>query len=298
MQKISIKGIFNRYEFGVNNAKYILGNNYQNKYDLINTIRKVFNKVEDSEFLFESNINTYFKINDEPINIRKTKFYEVNNFYNLSDEFKLRSNSTVLSFLEQMFLDIEYNDLVNTINILQQDLATEMSKIVNEEINKYNMNISIEDINIKNLLKRIEIKMSKDNLSSNQYDLNYNENIIGQIELIEIISKKNKLYNHLALIDIPVITPDITNKLNQINNNNLILIVVSNDYRLNNFNININDCYIINKVLIDLSDDISLYNDIIMELPTKITLEEIKLSLNNYINNLNWTDNIKIGDIL
>lgn len=298
MQKISIKGIFNRYEFGVNNVKYILGNNYQNKYDLINTIRKVFNKVEDSEFLFESNINTYFKINDEPINIRKTKFYEVNNFYNLSDEFKLRSNSTVLSFLEQLFLDIEYNDLVNTINILQQDLATEMSKIVNEEINKYNMNISIEDINIKNLLKRIEIKMSKDNLSSNQYDLNYNENIIGQIELIEIISKKNKLYNHLALIDIPVITPDITNKLNQINNNNLILIVVSNDYRLNNFNININDCYIINKVLIDLSDDISLYNDIIMELPTKITLEEIKLSLNNYINNLNWTDNIKIGDIL
>lgn len=298
MQKISIKGIFNRYEFGVNNVKYILGNNYQNKYDLINTIRKVFNKEEDSEFLFESNINTYFKINDEPINIRKTKFYEVNNFYNLSDEFKLRSNSTVLSFLEQMFLDIEYNDLVNTINILQQDLATEMSKIVNEEINKYNMNISIEDINIKNLLKRIEIKMSKDNLSSNQYDLNYNENIIGQIELIEIISKKNKLYNHLALIDVPVITPDITNKLNQINNNNLILIVVSNDYRLNNFNININDCYIINKILIDLSDDISLYNDIIMELPTKITLEEIKLSLNNYINNLNWTDNIKIGDIL
>lgn len=282
MKKVSIKIGKDKYEFGINKVKYFLGNNHELKRKMLMTIKEEFLKEANSEYSYEKNLNTALEINDEKVNLRATKFYEINDFYDFNDQLKLKTNSVILFYLTNIFRDIEYNETLNTINILIDQLSIEMNEILKEKNIYKRLEIKIDDINLKNIFKMVSLYMKKDDLKISQYDLTYEEKIISQIIMIEEIAKSSYEFKHLAILDIPHISENIIKYINNIETNNLSLIVNIPQNKLEG--IELNQIISINRSVIDYLNEVDIYNNILLNLDMHYSMESISNVLENYFN--------------
>ena len=297
MEKFSLNIGKDKITFGINNIKFLLGTNYIKKDLIVNNIKKHFYKNEDSDYAIENEFKSSFKINDKQINHRQYELIEVNNQFDLNEEQKLKTKSIFTKLLESTFLNIEYNGIVNTISILNDDLANHMNEQLKNFTTKYDIDIEFEDLVIKNIIKRVELNFLKDESKINQYDLNYNDKIINQIEIITKIAELNLSKKYLLIVEIPKVTKEIYNSLLVVKQENVKILVCSNDEKIYENNIDIKNILSVEKQVIDLSDDVSVYNNIVMNMGIHSTMKETELMLMDYFTK-NGQDVNKIGEIL
>jgi len=297
MEKFSLNIGKDEITFGINNIKFLLGTNYIKKDLIVNNIKKHFYKNEDSDYAIENEFKSSFKINDKQINHRQYELIEVNNQFDLNEEQKLKTKSIFTKLLESTFLNIEYNGIVNTISILNDDLANHMNEQLKNFTTKYDIDIEFEDLVIKNIIKRVELNFLKDESKINQYDLNYNDKIINRIEIITKIAELNLSKKYLLIVEIPKVTKEIYNSLLVVKQENVKILVCSNDEKIYENNIDIKNILSVEKQVIDLSDDVSVYNNIVMNMGIHSTMKETELMLMDYFTK-NGQDVNKIGEIL
>jgi len=282
MDKISILVNKAKISFGINKVKYLLGNNYNIKFDIINTIKKYFNKFENSEYAIENDLESNFKINDNDINFRKWQLLEISEHLDFTDELKLKSKSVFTKLLETQFYELAFSEIVSTINILNQDLAIEMNDSLNKFFYDDNITISFGDYDLKTMIKNIKVNLFKYNMIMNEYDLSYNNKIIMQILIARAVARKTLDKKYLVVLEIPTITKEIVDEIKKIKEQNISIIVASNDEKLKD--INVNDVVYIGKNIIDLADEVEIYNKILLNLEKQSTIEEVLCNFNNYLN--------------
>lgn len=282
MDKISILVNKAKINFGINKVKYLLGNNYNIKFDIINTIKKYFNKFENSEYAIENDLESNFKINDNDINFRKWQLLEISEHLDFTDELKLKSKSVFTKLLETQFYELAFSEIVSTINILNQDLAIEMNDSLNKFFYDDNITISFGDYDLKTMIKNIKVNLFKNNMIMNEYDLSYNNKIIMQILIARAVARKTLDKKYLVVLEIPTITKEIVDEIKKIKEQNISIIVASNDEKLKD--INVNDVVYIGKNIIDLADEVEIYNKILLNLEKQSTIEEVLCNFNNYLN--------------
>ncbi|MDY0277157.1 MAG: hypothetical protein RBQ97_03635 [Acholeplasma sp.] len=297
MDKLSIKTLNENISFGINKIKLFLGRNYIKKLEIVNQIKKTFDKVEDSEYILEAKKSTSLKINDTEINLRKWKLIEINSSYGLNNDLKLGSKSLVLMYLESLFRDIEYNEIISTLRILESDLIGEMNDILKEDLGTTSVTLEFEDITIKRIMKQVTARICHDSLSMNQYDLLYDDIMVFQLRLLKQICLINKDFSYLTLIEIPFLTDKIAEELRNIQSNNVKLIVVTSETKNENIS-EINEVLFFNKKITDLQSDESIYNDIILNVEKNISLADMKVIISDFFKNIEQTNDFDLEKII
>jgi len=290
MNKVKIKIDETKIEFGLDKVKFILSSNFEKSFNLIQCIRKYFNKVESSEYHQEKGNITMFTVDDEVLTHNRNKLYMVDAMFDIDKDIKLGSRSIASKYMEAILEKIEFNELSVTINSLIKELADEISDIVSEKLKK-DILIKINEINQKNLLKNIEISFIEDSLLQNQYDLTYEQIIIKQIKMINEISLSNQLVTNWIILNVPLITNKIYQEINK-DLNNQKYIIIADDIRVHLEN---NEVYWNGEhKQFDLLDEVQIYNEFTMDYPEHIDLEASKYILNSFINRTDKEITIKL----
>lgn len=281
MNKISINFFNESIEFGIDKYKLFAGNNYLKKFQIIQAILQFFNKRKATEYEEFLNYKNQVFFNNNIINASDWLFFEVSNDYSILDDLKMGVKTTLYKYLMSMLIDIEYDDLLHTINMLFLDLNENIIEKINFDTGDINIKTNFQPINFKTTIKLLEIGFYKNDLQINEYNLDYNELILLQLNMIEKITNEINDKNSLVLLDLPILTKEIFDKIKTLNSFTFCFCSNVDEWcKLDSNNI----CHVNNKFY-DLYYDDLLYDQIIMELPFVLTLEDLKSEIINLIYN-------------
>ncbi len=279
MIKLTIKNGKEKHFIPVKNITYFYGWNYPLKYELISALRKHFFKVDVSEYDYEVCGDSYVLINNQQPDLKKWKYYELKNEYSIEEEFKLRTTSLMIQYLESQFADIEYEEIVATINILYQNL----SELLTEKINFNDFDISIDvllpELSLRSILKQIELKTIKEEHTASGCNLTYQELFAFQIKLAKSIAKKNKLKQYIFLVQVPFYDKTIAEELEETVDNAYFIIVNEHDF----IETNRENVVYFGKEIIAFADDVEIYNKVMLEYGSITTLEEVDQALKDLL---------------
>lgn len=298
MEKITLIYENESIDIIIDKFKYVLGNNYKLKFNYIQTIRNHFNKTNQTEYNEQFQNRRSVFVDDKIADVRKWNLIEVNSFFDLNNDLKLGSKSVILKYYESLLKDIEYTDLVTTINGLLSDLN---ETIINNETNFENIDImllnNIQPINAKSILKMLDVSVFKNEMDANLYDLKYSELISLQIHIALKIAERNIDKRYIILMDISDITAEIHKLIETINLDNLFVLVFA-DKAQELETIAINQIAYCKRDFLDLINEEHLYNKIILDLPFRLSIKEVQEEMLEYTKG-NITDiNCKIIDII
>ena len=130
--------------------------------------------------------------------------------------------------------------------------------------------IKLRDIKLSptTFAKLIEPTLVIDDFEMNEFDLSIEDFICLQLDLIRQATSISKQEN-LIIVDCPIITDKIQEKISEISNSIIIVFcrTIQTDYLLKN-------CYLIDKLTIDLADEESIYERICNEILCVSNLKE------------------------
>lgn len=282
MIKITIKTGEERISFPLNKVTYFHGYNYSTKYEVLKTLRKHFNKINQSEYDYEMQQTTNVFVDNEELNLRIWEYFEIDTTFNLEEQFKLRSKSFMLQYFESTLTNIEYEEVVSTINIL----LNELNEVINEKITVGDIGISIDakvtELSLKNILKLIELSIYKNECLASGYNLSYNEHILLQIKLVKRIAEINILKKYIVLLHLPHYDKEFINELLIQIPNNIYFIVINNH---NYINAEREEVIYFGKSITSLYDEVELYNKIMLEHGVITTIEELDNVINDFLKN-------------
>ncbi len=267
MNLLTIKKGNKRYDLQIDNVKYCIGNNFEEKYNFESILKEVFLSSKESEYSVNNTGQAQVLINDKEIKIKEVNFYQVNLNYSISADIKLTTHSLIAKYLEILIAQNENIDTINTINLLLESFTNELdNELIYPEFITYTP---------KQFLKILLPIFLKEEDQANEYDLSYNEIILIQLKMINYIAS-HQLNKTICLIDIPYLTKEINDYL--INMKNCFTIVML--YKTNK-NLNIKDVYMFDNLIFDLSDEEQIYNIYIDK--GVCTLQEAKEMIKNNI---------------
>ena len=245
MNKLTLSNGWEKIDLIIQKNKIILGHNILQKYKIKQILKAYFNGV-DSEYRKENNIESIIKLDGEQLQLKRTGYFEVNDNYSITDDCKLGTKSILLKYFETILDDSILFDSINTIDILFESLANDLSEnsIIKPQFSK---------MTIKQLCKLIKPTYCED-YQKDEFDMAYEEIIILQLSLIEIIQNKSLYENTIVLVDIPYITDTVYKKINDIRN--AFIIVLTNNY-VNS--INMEEIALFENETIDLADQYYIY---------------------------------------
>lgn len=280
MEKIDIKINKYNFSFGIDKVKFLVSRAPEKIFSVIQAIRKTINKINDSEYEIENTVNKRFLINDKQINLKENLFFFINNHFDLEKDLKLQSKSLLGLYIDSLLENIEYDDDLNTINILINDLSNRVSEYSSENTFQ-NLNINISELNQKTILKLIEIYLIKEELIQNAYEMSYTENIVFQLELLSFIASKKKNINYWTILEIPVITDSILTAIHKTASNVKVIAWVESI----KCPIQMDDVVLIKNKSIDLSDELQIYENILLDNNQNIhSLAELKEAIVSELN--------------
>ncbi len=279
MIKLTIRTGNNTVSFPLNEATYFYGWNYPLKYEFISVLKKHFYRIDQSEYEHELLKTTNIMIDNQQLDLKKWKYYEISSNFSIENEFKLRSKSLMLKYFESALTDIEYEEIVSTINIL----FAELNEIITEKIIFENFGISIEakvaELSLKNIIKLLELNLIKEEFLATGYNLEYKEIMLFQIKIAKTIAKINKLKNYIFIVYLPFIQKDIIVELNETIENAHFIIVNEHD----SIDVERDKVIYFGNEITSFSDDVELYNKIMLEYGAITTLEELDKHLNEFL---------------
>lgn len=269
MNLLTVKKGNKRYDLQIDNIKYCIGDNFEERYNFESILKEVFLSSKESEYSVNNTGQAQVLINDKEIKIKEVNFYQVNLNYSISSDIKLTTRSLIAKYLEILIAQNENIDTINTINLLLESFSNELD---NELI--YPKFITYTP---KQFLKILLPIFLKEEDQANEYDLSYNEIILFQLKMIEFISN-NQLNKTICLIDLPYLTKEINDYLISMKNCfNVVML-----YKTNR-NLLYKNVYLFDDQLIDLNDDQQIYN---MNINKGIcTLQEAQQMIINNIKN-------------
>ena len=181
----------------------------------------------------------------------------------------------ILKYYETIFENIQYLDEVNTINTLLECFN-------NEYINKHGqfddvtgitLISSLDSINTKFLIKIMGLKLLKDDFNAYEFDLDYDEIILFQLNLLRKISSDQSSKDFIIIMDIPILTEKILESLH-FNSANISILIFP--FFIENLNhLNYKDIVLCGNTMIDLCNEEQLY-DLSLDLPVNYSVEELR----------------------
>ena len=176
-------------------------------------------------------------------------------------ELKLQSKSILLKAIINELSDESYIETFLTIQSLTEMLCMQFNE---------SHDIKLRDIKISpvTFAKLIEPTLVIDDFEMNEFDLSIEDFICLQLDLMRQATSISKQEN-LIIVDCPIVTNKIQDKVKEISNSMIIVFcrTIQTDYQLKN-------CYLIDKLTIDLADKESIYERICNEILCVSNLKE------------------------
>ena len=279
MDKYTIVKGDNKINFVIDKIKIFYGNNYILKKQIIKYLEQSITKSAISEY-FENIIgNLELLYNDEKINTNQYEIYFLKDNYDIDSDLKLGSKSLSQKYLENKLKDVEYDEMFNMIKELLKNFNIEyLEEHVNFDLKKTKVNFSIEELQLKQLIKLLDVNITSDNLIKNSFDLSYEELLEFQLKMLYEIAKQNPK-TFFVVIDIPI-TEYIYRLITNCEISNIKFLILQN---LSMQHIDVNQYILVNKKIIDLAQTEEINTFLINELPFHLEKTEIIELLNNYI---------------
>ena len=275
MNLITIKNGNNTWNFEIENNKYIIcdTNNY---YQILQSIR-LFNSKEKSEYRSETNFNTVVMKNEKELTLRNNLFIEISDSYSLIEDKKLTTKSLILKYLEVKLQNKIYFDTIGTIDILLESLAEEM----NEDDS---LNVRFNSVGYKQLIKMLT-PFYIDEFQKDEFDLDYEQIILFQLQLVDYIAKNSYKYdNTIVYGHINNISSKIVRKLKNLNSS--IQLIFTNNYKES---MHINEVALYEKSLIDFSNIEQFYIDYSQQSFQQYSLQEVECMIIEYLKPVSYT---------
>lgn len=283
MEKFKFIFAENEFEMAMDTYKLCLGTNYPLKFEFIKSIKKHFEKGSGSEYQKQCQIRNSIYFEEKRVDTKEWLLVEVNDKFDLNVDLKMMSRSLLCKMYESVLDGIEYCDEINTINELISDLneiyINDKTRMTNDNIALY---ASIQNLNHKNILKLLEVNIEKDNINANGYDLNFEELIIFQMDVVEKIAASNFNNRILSILDLPILTKRIFKRIESIKN--MYIIVVTNQIS-SKITIDQNNICFFNNSITDFSNEVQIYNNLLMELPFNLEDEQLISEIQHLIFN-------------
>ena len=293
MKKIKIKNKNKEFVFGINNVKYLLGDNYSLKHMIFQGLKFTFSKLENSDFAQNSNSEINMYLNDFPIDIRKSTFHIINHFFNIEAELKLKSNSLIKKFFEASIYKIELDENFKTISLLLDDFSDVLNEYVKIDLN-FDFQMDLANFDSFQIIKLLEPKLKLEELYCNGYDLTFEQIILLQLNLLIAVAKNVIQKNHYCYLELPYITKSIKSALNKINLTNLFIIVSLYKGEVDS----LSDVYWVGKQTIDFSSENDIYNCITLNIAKLQDIEDTKFILKKLIHNEEQSETALLKKIL
>ena len=261
MRKLTIKkGIF-KTDLLIDKYKFIIGNNEIQKLNLKRAIKEFRVGLPLSEYEEENHNNVHVYLDDNELAQKKINIYFISPNYEFYQELKLQSKSILLKAIINELSDESYIETFLTIQSLTEMLCIQFNE---------DHDIKLRDIKISptTFAKLIEPTLVIDDFEMNEFDLSIEDFICLQLDLIRQATSISKQEN-LIIVDCPIVTNKIQDKVKEISNSMIIVFcrTIQTDYLLNN-------CYLIDKLTIDLADEESIYERICNEILCISNLKE------------------------
>lgn len=293
MDKFSFQTGERNIEFAIDSCKYIIGNNATIKYEIFNVLNALSENLKSSEYAESLDKYKSFKINENIISKKNFQFIPVTQHFNFKEELKLKTDSLFIHLLSHKLKDIEYSETFMTLSLLFKDFESELNEILNTE-HDVELNVALKNLNIKSLIKLLDINLSIDNVPINHSDMSLEQNILTQLNIIYQIAKidYDKLY--IIYLDIPNEIESIIKFLSEIDLANLKCIIQSKNSIPNN----LNEIFIANSNHFDLANETLIYEKFTLEIPNCHSIKETRLLIYKYLMNQNTDYNHYLKEIL
>lgn len=261
MRKLTIKKGIYRTDLLIDKYKYIIGNNEIQKLNLKRSLKEFQVGLPLSEYEEENHNNVHIYLDDDELTQKKINIYFISPNYEFYQELKLQSKSILLKAIINELSDESYIETFLTIQSLTEMLCMQFNE---------GHDIKLRDIKISPTIfaKLIEPTLIIDDFEMNEFDLSIEEFICLQLDLIRQATSITKQEN-LIVVDCPIMTNKIQGKIKDISNSMIIVFcrTIQTDYQLNS-------CYLIDKITIDLADEESIYERICSEILCVSNLKE------------------------
>lgn len=278
MIKLNIQTGTQKVSFSLGETTYFYGPNYDLKFDIIQTLRKHFFNVDQSEYDYEKEQTSRIFINDEALNIKKWKYYELTPMFNLETEFKLGSKSLMIQYVESNLVNIEYEEEVSSINILYQTLNELMTEKLNIEDFEVEIEPKLIELSLKTIIKSLELKLLKEEHIASTHNLTYSEIMKFQIFIAKSIAKNNPHKHYIFKVDLPQLNKDIINSLKDVENAHFIIVNEHDILETPKENV-----IYFGKEIISFSDDVLLYEKIMLEYGSITTLDDLNIIIKQFL---------------
>ena len=241
--------------------KFIIGNNEIQKLNLKRALKEFQVGLPLSEYEEENHNNVHVYLDDNELTQKKINIYFVSLNHEFYQELKLQSKSILLKAIINELSDESYIETFLTIQTLTEMLCMQFNE---------SHDIKLRDIKISptTFVKLIEPILVIDDFEMNEFDLSIEDFIFLQLDLIRQATSISKQEN-LIIVDCPIVTNKIQDKVKEISNSMIIVFcrTIQTDYQLKN-------CYLIDKLTIDLADKESIYERICNEILCVSNLKE------------------------
>ena len=261
MRKLTIKKGIYRTDLLIDKYKYIIGNDEIQKLNIKRAIKEFQVGLPLSEYEEENHNNVHIYLDDDELTQKKINIYFISPNYDFYQELKLQSKSILLKAIINELSDESYIETFLTIQSLAEMLCMQFNE---------GHDIKLRDIKISPTIfaKLIEPTLVIDDFEMNEFDLSIEDFICLQLDLIRQATSISKQEN-LIIVDCPIVTNKIQDKISKISNSIIIVFCrgIQTDYLFNN-------CYLIDKLTIDLADEESIYEHICNEILCVSNLKE------------------------
>ena len=261
MRKLTIKKGIYKTDVLIDKYKFIIGNNEIQKLNLKRAIKEFRVGLPLSEYEEENHNNVHVYLDDNELTQKKINIYFVSLNHEFYQELKLQSKSILLKAIINELSDESYIETFLTIQSLTEMLCIQFNE---------DHDIKLRDIKISptTFAKLIEPTLVIDDFEMNEFDLSIEDFIYLQLDLIRQATSISKQEN-LIIVDCPIVTNKIQDKVKDISNSMIIVFcrTIQTDYLLKN-------CYLIDKLTIDLADEESIYECICNEILCVSNLKE------------------------
>lgn len=269
MNRLTLTNGMDSYDIIIQKYKLIIGNNLEAKHKIKQIIKLYFNTTE-SEYRKENDVHALIKVDGDLIQQKRTTYYDVNSAYSIIEDSKMGSKSLILKYFEKKLEKQELFDSINTVDILMDSIAQELSE-------EYGLQTQFVKMTVKQLLKLMK-PFYFNELQRDEYDLTQEELILFQLRIIEGIQKNNLSENCIVLLDCPKISHAILDQVGKIKNS--WTLIITNSYLPS---IEINDIALAENTLIDFANENYIY-ELFGEIKgERKTITEVKTMLKEYI---------------
>lgn len=277
MKKITLKTSNQKLDFSIGRVKWIWTNETSKRYEILDTLDFALNKNDISEFAADNEVSRKVWIDHVEVDIRKTEYFSLHANQDFASELKLGSKAILSRYIEANLDTIEIDEITQTIKTLLDDFATSIEDIINKEDSSVQYAVSFSEFCFKNYSKLMEVQFIKEDSIANRFDYTFDELIISQMKQIEEIAKRNRQKQFFISIDLIDYSKELTKHLKDLKQENVFVIVLSNTLPKTD---DIAEVVSMFNKNIDWSNEVDLYNELVLEYPKSIDIDQTKDLLN------------------